>query len=179
MIEYDNNDSPFSLANKNYCEKLEANFQAAGIHCSGDCNSFGYDVQATFTNNSHTYKLKCYKYQITRDGVVIPVNAAEYLGIEVKGAGFNKNMLIQYGRNYFRRLFMHKKRKEELPYPFYFHCNTLLNEFQTREIFKFLSYYKIVNLKLKNGKLRIKIFSAFTNPAKIAEDIEAKRLFEI
>ncbi|MGZ5243427.1 MAG: hypothetical protein ACXWEY_06050 [Bacteroidia bacterium] len=172
MLDYTFNESPFFLANQSYCEKATKNLQARNIDFTGRCDSYGYEITAGFSLNSHNYNLKCYKYQIPRNGVIIPNNAAEYLGIEITGSGLNKSSSIKYGRNWFKRLLMRRNFRSRLPFPFYISTHSSVNEFQIQEILNFFAYYKIIHFRLKKGKLEIKIFSAFTDPVKIIEDLE-------
>lgn len=173
MIDYDvNNHSPFYKANESYCKKLEENFNASNVKCTGYCDSYGYEIIANFVHANFTYELKCYKYQIPRNGVIIPENAAEYLGIDINASGFRNNISVDYGRNWFHRFFMNSFLKSATKYPYYFQTNQSFNHAQIQALLNFFSYYKIIRFRLQQGKLQIKIFSAFTKPVKIVEDME-------
>lgn len=174
MIDYTLSESPFFMANRRYCEKVTQNLQARNIGFTGLCDSYGYEINARFSLNNHQYQLKCYKYQVTRDGVIIPNNAAEYLGIEIIGSGFNEDAFIKYARNWFRRFLMPAKLRTQIQYPFYLKVHPKLNVLQMQEWLTYFTHYKMIRFYLDDKQLEIKIFSAFTDPVKIIEDFEEK-----
>ncbi len=94
MIRYLTDDSPFFVANKKYCEDIENKLRSLNIDCSGECNSFGYDIEGTFIKNSLTYTLKFHKHQSTQNAVVIPVNAIDYAGVEILVKGLDRNLSL-------------------------------------------------------------------------------------
>ncbi len=75
MIQFETNSSPFFIANKNYCEKIEANLNAINLNCSGFCNSYGYEIETTFVRQNITYNF--INHQTTQNVIVIPMNANE------------------------------------------------------------------------------------------------------
>jgi len=64
----------------------------AAFDCSGFCNCYGYEIEAKLIRNNLKYKIRYIKNQSLENGVVIPVDAIEYAGIQLNLSG-NKSPL--------------------------------------------------------------------------------------
>jgi hypothetical protein len=83
MINYDPTKSLFFDSNKKYCEEIETKLKTMNIDCSGFCNCYGYDIDAVLIKDNFTYNIKYHKHQTTQNGIVIPVDAIDYAGVEL------------------------------------------------------------------------------------------------
>jgi len=162
MINYETNTSAFFVANKAFCEKIESRLNSFNYTYSGFCNSYGYEIVSNFKKNEHSYNLKYIKHQTTQDGVIIPVNALDYVGVELSIEGFDKKNEISFGKNKIRRIFSEQKFKSLFPTPFYVSTYST-DKSVTDPLFEILLDNKISSFTLKDGKAEIKIHSASTD----------------
>lgn len=157
MINYETNTSSFFVTNKNHCETIENLLKNFKYEYSGFSNSYGYEIETTFKRNHLDFNLKYTKHQTTRDGVIIPIDASNYAGVNLIIKGFDKINSIEFGKNKIKRFFISKKFKEIVPSPFYITTNSSI---ENNYLFKILLDNKIDTFKLKNGEVKIKIHSA-------------------
>jgi hypothetical protein len=172
MIQYETKDSPFFVANKNYCETIENKLKTMNLDCSGFCNSYGYDIETTFKRNNLTYNIKFHKHQSAQNGVVIPVDALEYAGIELKVSGLNKKYSLTVGKSSFRRLFTSKEFKDKIPSPYFISSNYSLDSNFVDDLAKKIEDGKMSKFKLSKGALVCEIHTATTDPFDLIADIE-------
>ncbi len=172
MITYEAANSPFFQANKFYCEQIERNLNAENIACSGFCNSYGYTVNAAFVRNNLSFNMLFEKFQSTRNGVVIPVDAHDYAGVELTVAGLRKSVEVSIGQNSWKRLFTEKKFTEKIPSPYYVKMNYSPAGNMVTNVFNKIMAHKISKLTLRKGVLTCKIHAPTTNPLALISDIE-------
>lgn len=172
MINYQTADSSFFEANKKYCEEIEAKLKALNLDCSGFCNSFGYDIETILKRNNLTYNVKFHKHQSTQNGVIIPVNALDYAGMEVTVTGLNKKYSVAVGKSLFRRLFTLKKFKDKMPSPYFINFNYSPDSNFVDNLVKKIQNYKISKFSISSGKLVCKIHTEQSNPLDFIADIE-------
>ncbi len=157
MINYQTNPSAFFIANKKYCEIIEDKLKSFNYEYSGFCNSYGYEIESNFKRNKLSCHLKYEKHQTSRNGVIVPMDASDYAGVNLIVEGFNKTSNLSFGKKSLKRLLSPQKCKDAVPAPYY--VSTTENSLNTALI-KILLDNKIDLFKLKNGIARIKIHSA-------------------
>jgi hypothetical protein len=172
MIQYETTNSSFFVANKKYCETIESKLRTINLDCSGFCNCYGYDIEATLKRNNLTTKIRYIKSQSTQNGVVIPVDANEYAGIEVTVKGLNKKFSLSVGKSSFRRFFCTNKIKERIPKPYFINYNYPTDSVFVYNLIETLIDNNISKIKLSNGTLICKINVPTDDPLKILSDIE-------
>ena len=173
MIKYETDSSPFFAANKNYCEIIDHQLNTINSEFSGYCNSFGYDIETTFKQDNLTFSIKFHKYQSTQNGVIIPVNALDYMGVVAAVTGLDKKYSVTIGKSSFRRLFMAQKFKNKIPNPYFITSIESANDHFIDELVKIVISDKISDLKISNGVMMIKIHqSATDSPLDLMTDIE-------
>ena len=172
MIQYEVANSPFFQTNKNYCENIENELNQINIDCSGYCNSYGYEMEATFNKNNLTYGLRFHKHQSTQNGIIIPTDATDYAGIEITVTGLNNKFNIKVGRSAIGRFFTSKTFKNKIPSPYYIKVNQPLDTILADKLIKYILDSKISKFDLKNGILMCKIHQETTNPLSLIAGIE-------
>ncbi len=172
MINYETNNSPFFEANKKYCEAIENQLKSFNYEYAGFCNSYGYEIESTFIRNSFSFHLKFIKHQTTRNGVVVPVDAADFAGIELEIKGLNPTTKISFGKNKLKRLFSSKDLMQHIPTPYYFSTNLTTNKQSCIQLSKLLLKNNIDSLKINRGKAILKIISASTASFKFINELE-------
>ena len=172
MINYETTDSPFFVANKKYCESIEKKFKTINLDCTGFCNAFGYEIEATLIRNNQTYHVKFHKHQSTQNGVVIPVDALEYSGMVVSVTGLDKKFNVSIGKSAYRRLFTLKKFKSKIPDPYFIKFNYSPDNNFVDDLVKRIQEEKISKFKLSNGTHLCKIHTATSDPLDLIADIE-------
>ena len=159
MIQYETNDSPFFASNKHYCETIEHNLKTISAECTGFCNSFGYDMETSFLKDNLIYYLKLHKHQSTQNGVIIPVDALNYAGIEVKITGINKKFKVKVGKSSLSRFFISRAYKEKIPAPYFLKFNYKPDNYFINDISEYVLANNISKLYLSRGTLFCKIHS--------------------
>ncbi len=172
MINFESISSPFFVANKNYCQTIESKLKTMNLDCSGWCNSYGYDIETTIKKNNLTYNIKFHKHQSTQNGVVIPVDAIDYAGIDVFVTGLNKKFKVIIGKSSFRRLFISKEFKDKITSPYFIKLNYSADTKFIDNFVKKILDDKISKFKLSNGTLVCKIHSTTTDPLDLIANIE-------
>ena len=163
MINYETNPSIYFKANEKFCTEIEEQLQLLKYKYSGFCNSYGYEIVTQFNRNNFEYHLKFLKNQTSRSGIIVPIDAFDFSGLELEiKTNLNKPQ-ISYGKNKLKRLFCPKILKEKLPSPFYFSSNNKENYTFNFDLIIFLIDYKIDSFKHKNGKLSIAINQSTSN----------------
>lgn len=177
MVYYDTNSSSFFKANENYCLPIEQLFSSLNISCEGYCNSWGYEIRASYVKSNITFDFTFYKETI-RKGGIIPIDCPIIEGLDLIIKPLNEIHKISFQESKFKRLFMSKELKEMVPSPYYFSTNVILQN----EVAKWLSLFEkneINLLKLNNGKLVVEINGKEENPLKLIEELEKMIKFYI
>lgn len=172
MIHFETTNSPFFLAHKTYCEVIESQLKTVHIDCSGWCNSYGYAIETAFKRNNLSYTIKFHKHQSTQNGVIIPVDATEYAGIEVMVTGLNKKFRVTIGKSSLRRLFISTEFKDKIPFPYFIQFNYSADPYFINNLVKKILDDNISKFKLSNGTLVCKLHTAATDPLGLIADIE-------
>ncbi len=172
MINFETTNSAFFVANKNYCETIEDKLKSINIDCSGWCNSYGYNLEATLKQNNLTYNIKFHKHQSTQNGIVIPADAHEYAGIEVTVTGLNKKFSLTIGKSSLKRLFISKEFKVKMPSPYFIKFNYSAETNFIDSLIKKIQDDKISTFKLNNGTLVCKIHTPTTDPIDLIANLE-------
>lgn len=173
MIEFENNDSPFFIANKEYCITIEKSLKSINASYSGFCNSYGYEINSTVDTDNLTFKLKFQKFQTIQNGIIIPRDSNEYAGINLSITGLNKNNKFTLGKSSFRRLFVSKKIKETFPSPYFLKSSFNSTNNVDKDIVGIISNYSVLEMKLRNGILNCKINSPKADPLNLISDIKS------
>ncbi len=172
MVNYETTDSPFFVANKNYCENIEAKLRTLKLDCTGFCNSFGYEIETSLKKNNLSYNIKFEKHQSTREGGVIPFNADDYSGSEINVSGLNKKFHVIIAKSSLRRFVSPKKYTDKIPSPYYIQANYELDNNFIDELVKKIVNDKISAFKLSEGRLTCKIHTLTDDPLQLLADLE-------
>jgi hypothetical protein len=172
MIKFETNDSPFFVENKNYCETIAESLKALNSDCSGWCNSFGFEIEATHHQNKRDFWLRFHKEQSTQNGIVIPVNAHISSGTEVKVSGLNSKLNATFGKSSLKRLFMSKESRNMIPSPYYLQANYPQDKGHIGNLLAFIQEEDISSLKLHHGTLHCSIQKAISDPLRFIEKLE-------
>ena len=157
MIKYETNTSSIYLANKTFCEKIENSLKSLNIVCSGFCNSYGYDFEVNHIKNDLNYHLRFHKHQTSQNGIVVPIDAVDFSGIDITVKGLAKKVKVKYGKSAFRRFFTKKLFACMIPFPCYLEFNYSPDKVFLEFLIHIIQYEKISNLKLSNGNLVFEI----------------------
>ncbi len=172
MISYQSDPSQFFEANKTYCEEIESKLRLLNYECSGFCSAYGYDIECTLVKDRLKYTLKLHKHQSTQNGVVIPVNAINYAGIEILISGLNKKLRISIGRSVLFRFFMKGNLKKKINEPYYLNINFQTSDNSLNQLMCKIYENEISKLKLRRGTLVCKLHSSKINPLNLMIDLE-------
>ena len=156
MIYYDVNSSPFFIANRQFCESIEKEITELGGQCTGSCTSYGYDLKSTVERKRTHYTFKHLKYQTTRNGVIVPLDATDHIETEVTITGLKTNANVSLGKSKWRRLFA-GMNKENFPSPYYFKSSPAPNKQFELAFAKLVNDLKVLRFRLRKGKAVIKI----------------------
>lgn len=172
MINFEFNDSPFFAANRKYCENIAAALEPLGAEVTGECNSYGYRVEAKWNRGGLAYKILFLKTQTTQDGVIIPKNANEYAGTELRVSGIPITYKISIGKGWLKRLLTPKKHRKILPDSLYLFSNHPSDRVVHGNLIPFVLEQDVSKFHLKNGEAMIKIHKPVREPLPIIENIE-------
>jgi len=172
MIDYETNSSSFFEANRIFCEAIENQFKSFKYEYSGFCNSYGYEIESNFVRNTLSYNLKFIKNQTTRNGVVIPIDAADFAGLELKINGIDPSIEISFGKNKLKRLISSKELIQHIPTPFYISTNHKTNNQGCIQLANLLLANKVDSLKIKSGKAFLEINSGSSDAFELINKLE-------
>jgi hypothetical protein len=172
MIDYETNNSPFFEANKKFCEAIENQLKSFKYEYSGFCNSYGYEIESHFVKNNLSYHLKFIKYQITRNGRFIPLDAVDFTGLELKIHGLDTAIAITFGKSKLMRLLSSKEMIKHIPSPFYLSTKHKTNHQNCTKLANLLLVHKVDSLKLKKGNAFLKFNSAKNDAFEIISELE-------
>jgi hypothetical protein len=173
MIIYESTTSSFFKLNKQNCEEVERKLKTVNVDCTGFCNCYGYDLEAEITKHKLTYNIKLYKHQTTQNGIVIPVDAIDYAGVELIVTGIDNQFSMAVGKSTIKRFFCSTEIKESIPHPYFVWYNKLTEHKLIYELLNKLQNNKIDTIRLSNGKLICNIHVPTANPLKLIEDIHS------
>lgn len=163
MINYEYQNSSFFLANKEYCEKTEHDLQSFNITCSGFCNSFGYEIVSEFERSGLKYKLFFERHQTTQNGVVWPVSANDYAGLELNISGLGKSPDVKIGYSKLKRLFGNRLFNKLVPGAAYLITNSELKSSFIELLSRIMIENKAGSLKINKGRVVFKIHNSEFN----------------
>ena len=172
MIQFETSSSPFYTDNKTYCEDLVTKFNEINVEFTGFCNSYGYTLESTLTKGQLNYHLKFHKHQSTQNGVIIPVNAVNYTGIEFKVTGLNKRLKFVVGKSNFARFFMSKKWKNQLPSPYFIRSRSLPDPTIIFQLFQTLSAHDVAKFGAKKGTFFCIFHQPLRNPVELLDELD-------
>lgn len=168
MINFETANSPHFEANKLFCEQVTSAFQG---DWSGFCNSFGYEIETSYSENNLNYSIKLQKSQTTQNGVVIPVDARDTIQIEAEIDGFAKEASFEISKSWLKSIFTPNDLKEQLPKNYSANINFDLSNADFTKISEFIQAYGIEKLVLANGKLKFQTNSVISDLTKFKNEI--------
>lgn len=151
MINYESSTSPFFENNKKFCTEIELNLNELNYKYSGFCNSYGYEINSIFLRNNFEFKIRLFKNQTTRSGIITPIDAFDFTGIELEINTLKQSISITFGKNKLKRLFTSKSIKNKIPSPFYLSTNYKLESQEISNLLHFLLETKVDSFEYKNG----------------------------
>ena len=153
MIQFENNSSPLYAINQAYCNTIAEQLEEFKATCQGFCNSYGFDINATWQQDDLTFTVECRKQQTTQNGVIIPVNAHVTVDTIVKIRGLNKDYKMQLGPSALKRWFSNKQWQLYLPKPYFMSTNYAPSIEEMKNFSHQIQSMELTCLKMNNGKL--------------------------
>lgn len=173
MINFEpNTNSTLYQQNKTFAESINTAFHQFNAEVTGYCNSFGYELEAKFIHNDHNYTLKFTKNQSTQNGVVWPVDASDFCGLEVKISGISHEGILHVGKSKFKRFFTSARLKSMIPAPYFIKVSHSINGPGLEDLIRFVLDYKMNSFELNNGTVSFKVFEEISNPDEMIEGLE-------
>lgn len=173
MIQFEDNSSPHYAANQAYCQSIAQQLGQFKATCQGFCNSYGFDINATWQQDDLTFTVECIKQQTTQNGVIIPVNAHVTVDTIIKIRGLNPNFKMHLGPNALKRWFSNKQWQLYLPKPFYMSTNYAPSVEEMKSFSQQIQHLNLACLKMNNGKLKAEIHQSISNVGALVKGIEA------
>lgn len=171
MIRYAEEKSPFYDAHQAYCKEIETLAAVKQASCSGFCNSYGYEVRFSFFEQYNSFEFLFIKSQSTQNGVVIPVDALDYQGVECRGMAETGGLDISYGKSAMKRLLCAADLKERIPDAQYLFIKPELSDTSRESIMEAVNILGTDSLRLHKGEFLIKRHLTKETPEKIVADI--------
>ncbi|MES2555083.1 MAG: hypothetical protein V4604_02980 [Bacteroidota bacterium] len=168
MIEYGTESSPFLEANKGHLSSIEKQLPGMQVF-SGYCDGYGYNVEATFLLNRHTYSIRLIKGQTTRNGVIIPQDAADYVETKINISGLNNTITFSLGRSFFMWIFPSNK----VPSPYYLRISSSDDEAYIERLSVITQLYEPRFLKQTTGELTGKFQFRLTDLTEFIDQLES------
>lgn len=150
MITYEFANSPIFRSNKNYIEKIVDQLKSYIPRVDGYCSSFGFNIEIHFSKDNYSYLLKLHKHQSTQNGVVVPVDAFDFLKIELVISDLPATQHFHVGKSAVRRLMMSNQLTEIFPAPYF---ATFSDERFAQSIYRFVQENNIEEIALSKGIL--------------------------
>ncbi|MDI1233446.1 MAG: hypothetical protein PSX81_04125 [bacterium] len=172
MIQFENNSSPHYAANQAYCNSIADQLMQFKATCQGFCNSYGFDINATWQQEDLTFSIECRKYQTTQNGIVIPVNSHLALDTIIKIRGLNKDYKLQIGPSSIKRWFSNKQWQLYLPRPYFISTNYAPPVEDMKIFSKQIIDLGLTTLQMNHGKLRARINNATTDVVSLVKNME-------
>ena len=178
MVYYDTNSSSFYKANETYCLQIEQLFQTLQVACDGYCNSWGFELNATYIKNNITTEFRFYKETI-RQTSVLPVESQIIEWLDVTMSPLNRNNKICFKESKIKRFFMSKELKGLIESPYYFSSNINIQSSEMNDWLSLIKRYDIDLLKLNKGDFTITINHRVEEPLKLISELEPMIKFYI
>jgi hypothetical protein len=172
MIDYQEDPSPFFQKNKKYCRAIEDSLRGIKVDYTGFCDCYGYEVRAVFERGSLTYTFTCIKNQDTTGITLIPLNANDYAGIDVRIKGLGAETHLSIGQSVLLRLFSSRGWKALLPSPYYAFCKSASGKEPDKNLINAILLHKIGFLYLDKGQMHFKIHEPAANPLSLVLGLE-------
>lgn len=172
MIEYETDNSQFFIKNRTYCESISNELKLLNFACSGFCNSYGYELDATLMKNNLSYTFHFYRHQETQNGVIIPKDANVYFGSDLTISGLNEKLIMTIGKSLSRRIFTSKLFKNIIPGPYFFKSNLVVNTELIIFLAKIIQNNEISRFKLKKGRFVCEIDKEIETLSDLFADLE-------
>lgn len=172
MIQFENNSSPHYAANQAYCNSIAEQLMQFKATCQGFCNSYGFDINATWQQDDLTFTVECRKQQSTQNGVVWPVNSLIAVDTTIKIRGLNSDYKMQLGPSALKRWFSNKQWQLYLPRPYYMSTNYAPSADEMQAFSRQIQTIGLANLRLNNGRLSARINKATTDVAALVKAME-------
>lgn len=160
MINYEAEDSPFFILNKNYCELVEQKLKTLHFECTGFCNEDGYSVEAACKKDPLTYHFLFYKNN-------------KNCKTEITISGLDKSYYAEAGEDALQRVPLSLDLKKLLPEPYFVKINETPDRSVLDELVKIVQFHHIAELRLKDGILYCVIPDATNEPLTLLMDIKA------
>ncbi|MEN9999561.1 MAG: hypothetical protein RI922_2551 [Bacteroidota bacterium] len=148
MIDYQTVESPFYEANKRFLETCVANLSSFTFN--GWCNAYGYDIEGKSTFKQIEVFLQLTKHQTTQNGMIVPIDAHDNTELHIELKGLNTQEKLAFGLNWFQALLFGRQSDSK-------------TEIQ-KELSTFASEFKVDQLTLKNGILKLKVSNCEEKP---------------
>lgn len=171
MIQFEENNSPFYLKNKDYCRLIEAHFLDEKGELNGWCNSFGFDVNSNWEEANEAHSLRIYQEQSSNG----KRKALVYAGTEYLVKGCNPETQFYYGRSIWKYFRMKSELRSILPFPFYIQSNFTFEEKVVRQLVK----NDLVELEVKEGTIKVRWAMLFREPVAEVKNFHALMKREI
>lgn len=172
MIHFDHADSPFYESNKKYCLQFEEKLRSRNIECKGFCTAYGFDIEAFFSKDGLEYRTNVHKFQTSRGGEIVPVNAVDDGSTEIMVRGLDKKYRLTAGRSKLLRLFTSSDYKKNLPEPYYlFGLNP--QAATVTAIGNIIHNYRLLRLRVGGGELHCKIITYRADPLILISTLDA------
>ena len=156
MVIYTHAETSFYKDNHQICQGIQKGFDEQHINLNGVCHGYGYDLSAEFSREKYTYSIKYVKQQTTQNGIIIPRDTHEYIGVVLTVKGIHKSGSLKIGQSRLCRSFSKSAIKRNLPSPYYGSINdSLYDSIQVHDLFKFIQEQKIDRLQLKGNKIEV------------------------
>jgi len=163
LLSYEVNTSPFYRANEAYCQRIEQLFHLLNIVCDGYCNSWGFELNATYIKNNIITEFRFYKDTV-RSQII------EWLDITISPLNKNNRICFEYSK--FKRLFMSKELKGIIESPYYFSSNLHIQSSEINDWVSLIKRYDIDLIKLSKGNFTISINYRVEEPLKLTSELE-------
>ena len=157
MIDYQTVDSPFYEANKRFLETCVANLSSFTFE--GWCNGYGYHVEGRSTIKQIEVFLQLKKHQTTQNGMIVPIDAHDNTELHIELKALNTQEQLAFGLNWFQALLFGKQSDSK-------------TEIQ-KKLSTFAREFKVDQLTLKNGILKLKVSNCPEKPEKVFNELVA------
>lgn len=168
MIYFEEDVSIYFKRNKEYILKIQE--QLDDFQFEGECNSFGYKVFAKNYDYTQT-KIEFHKAQFAGKSLSTHYNYQVLVNANIS----NNRVELIVEKSNLKRFLMTSDCKMKFTKPFFVKSSHLSEE-SLSKIYNFIIKEEIDSVKVKDGKLEIKIFKKKENPLEILQFFQ-KELF--
>ena len=171
MIQYNKTISPSYNFNKAYCERIGEVATARNAFCMGFCNSSGYEVYYSFTENSIHYVVEFLKHKTFQNGFITTPGGNDYYGFSMRAITPIKGTEFHYGKSLLKRFFTKNEFKERIPAGQFVFVKSQLGDQAVRRIVDELAGLSTDSASLKNGVLDICRHQSMIDPGWALDDL--------